>query len=497
MIKDKFQKDSSWQAQDSVKISPPLPLFRELSSAEKFPLLALGKVLSEAASAIKEIIQAPDALIGQSLLGAAALAVQGHADISIDGRNFPLSLFLLTVGVSGERKSGVDSVALFEHRQVEKEKIAYYEREIKNFDLEKEAHDSIKRKILNNSKLSHSQMTFELKKIGMPPLPPWSEIMLMEEPTYEGIVKAFVNGRPSVGLFSDEGGRMVGGHSMNQENQLKTVAGLCGLWDGKAISRTRAGDGSSKIYGKRMSLHLMLQPRVAELLTSNAMLADQGFLSRCLIAAPESTVGDREYNRNDLESDVRIVRYRKVMRNLLEHPLDLVSGTNQLNVRMLPISDSGVLRWIEFHDNIEKRMREGNDLSQIKGFACKAAEQALRIAGVLALAENVETKMIKTEYIESGIELVNFYLSEAIRLHSTAIINPELFLAQKLLTWSQKYLEIHLVQIYKFGPNAIREKATARRLITILEAHNWLHKIPGGKTIDGIKRNDVWEVVHE
>jgi hypothetical protein len=34
----------------------------------------------------------------------------------------------------------------------------------------------------------------------------------------------------------------MGGHGMNQDNQLKTAAGLSELWDGIRISRVRATD---------------------------------------------------------------------------------------------------------------------------------------------------------------------------------------------------------------------------------------------------------------
>ena len=43
------------------------------------------------------------------------------------------------------------------------------------------------------------------------PVPPLHPLVLVEEPTYEGIVKYLAIGQPSVGLFSDEGGRFLEG----------------------------------------------------------------------------------------------------------------------------------------------------------------------------------------------------------------------------------------------------------------------------------------------
>ena len=82
---------------------------------------------------------------------------------------------------------------------------------------------------------------------------------------------------------------------MNQENQLKTAAGLSKLWDGAPISRTRGGDGNILIYGWRLSIHLMIQPAVSHLLFGNPLFLEQGLLSRFLVTWPESNIGKHRY----------------------------------------------------------------------------------------------------------------------------------------------------------------------------------------------------------
>jgi hypothetical protein len=69
-----------------------------------------------------------------------------------------------------------------------------------------------------------------------------------------------MRGRPSIGLFHDDGGEFIGGHAMNSDNKLKTASGLSKLWDEGVFDRVRAGDGASKHYGKRLAMHLMIQP---------------------------------------------------------------------------------------------------------------------------------------------------------------------------------------------------------------------------------------------
>ena len=67
------------------------------------------------------VAEVPKHLAGQSVLAAVALAVQARANVQIDNRVHPLSLFCLTIGESGERKSGADYQALKPHREWERQ----------------------------------------------------------------------------------------------------------------------------------------------------------------------------------------------------------------------------------------------------------------------------------------------------------------------------------------------------------------------------------------
>ena len=84
-----------------------------------------------------------------------------------------------------------------------------------------------------------------------------------------------------------EGGQFIGGHGMSPDNKLRTAAGLSDLWDGGVIRRVRSGEGTVILPGRRLCVHLMAQPAVADILFRDALLADQGLLSRMLVSAPE------------------------------------------------------------------------------------------------------------------------------------------------------------------------------------------------------------------
>jgi hypothetical protein len=70
-----------------VTPEPPRPLMREVPPADPFPVDALGEALAPAARAIHDRVQAPLAICGQSVLAAATLAVQAHAEWSCQPAN--------------------------------------------------------------------------------------------------------------------------------------------------------------------------------------------------------------------------------------------------------------------------------------------------------------------------------------------------------------------------------------------------------------------------
>jgi hypothetical protein len=144
---------------------------------------------------------------------------------------------------------------------------------------------------------------------------------------------------------------------------------------------------------------------------------------------------------------------------------------------------------------VEVRLAEGEQFAPIRAFGSKAAEHALRMAGVLTLVDRMDAKHIDADHMKAGITLAQFYLKEWLRLFHVGTENPDIVLAEKLLSWAQQYDAVYLSKVYQFGPYGVRDKQTALRLIAILEGHGWLVRIPGGKNIDGAHRIDAWEVI--
>jgi len=473
------------------------PLRRELPPPEPFPVDALGDVLNKAALAIMDVIQSPAAVCGNSLLAGAALAVQGHADIVIDGRTLPVSSYFATVADSGERKTATDDAALRPHAKRQRALREIYGQEIEEHAISLAAWKKSREEVLSSKRNKTMQAKVDaLRELGPEPQGPVDAVLMVEEPTYEGLVKAMATGWPSMGLFSDEGGRFLGGHGMNQDNQLKTAVGLSKLWDGSPISRTRGGDGNILLYGRRLSVHLMIQPAVSALLFGSDLLMGQGLLSRFLVTWPESNIGKHRYRESNLAETPAMRRYFGRLLDILEASLPLAEGTrNELAPRQLPLSPAAKRIWIGFHDHVSGLCGEGKELHAVKGLAAKGAEHAARLSGVLTLVNDLQAGAVALAEMEAGIELAQFYLGEALRLFDAAADNPDLILAEKCLAWARnRGCPLTLPELYQFGPNQVRDKETANRIVTILEKHGWLLQIPDGAEVAGKRRRLAWEV---
>ena len=337
---------------------PPRPLIRELPPADPFPIDALGDLLGPAATAIHERVRCPIAICGQSVIAAATLAAQAHADVQLPTDHVkPISNFFVTIAETGERKTAADSEALWPVRKREKALREAFDEALPSYENQKVAWEEARDHAVKKAKGDRGAIKFALDAIGPAPIPPLPSMLTCPEPTYEGLCKYLQSGQPSIGVFSSEGGLFIGGHGMSDESKLRTAAGLSELWDGEPIKRVRAGDGTLVLPGRRVAIHLMAQPDVAAIMLSDRVLLNQGLLSRCLITAPESISGTRVWREPSDSVDAAIKRYGARLLELLERPLPLAEGkANELAPRVLRLAADARKLWIAFADSIERQI---------------------------------------------------------------------------------------------------------------------------------------------
>lgn len=479
-----------------VDVIQPQPLLREIAPGAPYPAHALGP-LRAAAQAVQEWTQAPVAIPAQSALAVAALALQGHANVETLGGSRPLTLFCLTIAASGERKSSCDAPLMQEIQAFEREQAQVHADARKAWSLDHAIWKARHEKVLGQVKSGKADKR-ELEAIGPEPVPPPLPDRLVSEPTYEGLTKLFAHGQPSLGLFSDEGGQFLGGFAMSQDNRQKTLAALNSLWMGDPIKRTRQGDGAFTLYGRRLSLHLMVQPVVAHELLADPLASDTGFLPRCLICEPASTIGTRLQDAS-IWNPAPINAFGERLGDVLRTGTAMDPDTRELKPRLLSLSGEAKAQLVQFSDAVEKAQAPGGDFELIRGYASKAAEQAARIAGVLTLWADLGAQAISGAVMANGIELARFYLLEAARLAGVATVSVAVAKAEALRqwllsdSWGKSWVTVR--DILRNGPSRLRESPEAGKAVQMLVEHGWLVPLPTGTVIDGQARKQAWKVI--
>lgn len=472
------------------RATPPLPLVRKTDMGEPYPVEALGPIMAPATEVLMAVIQAPDAVCAQSVLSVACLCVQGSGDVLVDGRKRPLSENFLSICDRSGRKTSTDTAVAKEVRAWEEERFREYKKIFKAYKDDLEAYQAQQKKVLGNKKLSLEEQQGELSVLReSEPERPVEPVILLGDTTYEGMIKRFVHGRPSKGLFADEGGVFAGGYSMAPEKVLYSAAGYSRFWDGASHDRVRAGSDFDTLYGRRLCMHLMMQDKIAVDFFNNRTLVSQGLLSRFFVAYPQSKTGGRQYVAEDPSLSAEMVAYNSRVRELLglALPLKVDPSTgqtlNELDPPTIEPTKAAKNLWIEFYHAVEENCGAGRLFETVPGFAGKAAEHCLRLAGIFALFEKTGTIIIERDHIKRATTVVEYYLNERVRIRNIAAPDKGLELAQDLLEWIKikgKKM-VTLQEVYQTGPYRLRTAKEASATIKILVDHFWLVPIQGCK----------------
>ena len=250
-------------------------------------------------------VQCPPALAACSALAQLSVAGQGCANVYRDDTLCgPISLDFLAVAKSGERKSQIDKhfgegVRRYEREQTEilRPKKREYLAALANWDGRTKGNR--KRNRLGGEKRQrHGRLGEEAAGSrgdaahrAPHPTPP------LRGCDIRGTCLSAVKGWPAGGIMSSEGGAVFGSHSMQAENVTRCLSLWNGLWSGERHVHSRRTTESFVVEDARLTIHIAVQEEVLRQFfeRTGGLAKGMGFLARCLIAYPESTIGTRVY----------------------------------------------------------------------------------------------------------------------------------------------------------------------------------------------------------
>lgn len=449
----------------------PKPLLPDTAPPTPYPWHALPYVLRGAVEAIVEHAMVPAAIAGQCVIGAATHLAQTRVNAwhPNDKPGGALcSLFTLSLFDSGEGKSSARDLAFKTIDEAEKDARARHRQACA--DIETMA-AGLKGKAREEFLAAH-------------PLPPDPKTQYSDA-TFESLVGDFIRGKAAASWETDEGGQMLGGHSLKADTVAATLGGLTTAFSSGKFERTRSRgnlEGSGVVYNRRLSIHLMAQAvTVAEAL-SNPLLVGQGFLARFLLAAPDSLAGTCLITIESLQrkayADPRLQAYWSRCKEIAASPEHIDPETGEVAPPVLEPDAEAKQVWVDFHNEIEKERGPLGMFAGLKPFAARSAEQALRVAAVLGFFEGVE--LIDADCMRRACMLARYSLNEWLRYIDAGASSPEIKLAAELMSWLRghkhkaDWQEFHVNDLGKSGPAAVRSAKVRDKVLAILLNHHHL-----------------------
>jgi hypothetical protein len=455
------------------------------------------KGIADTIEAVREHVKLPEEIAAASILANCAFSTQCHYDvINPKGIISPSSLFFLTVGESGERKSASDKTANAPTRNYQKILKEDYEKKLKTYKAEISAWTAKYKAIMRNAKsVSKNELLARLNDVnecGPKPEMPLNYKLLISNPTIEGISTHFQHGHPSAAIFSDEGSIFLGGYSM-KESRMATVAVLSNFWGGEDGDRTRKNhDDSYLLEGRRASFNLLVQPETVEEFVSDRIVKGQGFFARCLISWPKSTIGTRFIEVEELDetiqTDPRILLYNNNVSYILQRKWSYKKDSNgivnsqELQPVVIGLSDPAKELWLTSYNWIEEQLQPGRPYHSIKAFGSKMLENAVRIACVFETYEYGNITYIGIENLQRALRLMQYYAYQHLLLFGNGQLDEVTASAVRLLKWLHEWdngeaEQVTYREIRQFGP--IRSTPMLDAAIGILEKYSHLLIILG------------------
>ena len=454
-----------------------------------FPVDAFPQIIRNAIYEVEQHTQAPQALIAASALGVISLACQNRIDVCrLKNLRGPVSLFLLTLAESGERKSTVDKLLMEPLYQLEENLFEKYTHDLtvwRNdeaiFNIEKKSLMSkLKSEIRRNK--DHLPTNEKLKALlASHPKSPVRFKQIFSDATPAAIKDYLCGYWRSVGIMSDEAGTIFNGYTLNELPFINK------MWDGAMFPVERKSEPEKLIRDARMTLSLMVQPDIFKgyIKRKGDMAKGIGFFARCLICQPGSTQGNRQITSPVVSTEYLPIFHQRLMKIVNES----IAGNNENDRLCLRFTVEAEKRWIAFSNNVEYEMGILGRLSNFKDYASKMAENMARIAALLHHFNGDEGD-ISLLTVEAAVEISTWYVREYVRLFS----KPQEFTlaiseADELYWWINNYcirLKASWITkntVLQYGPNKFRNRSKANELLNTLYSQNRILTEKKGKTV--------------
>jgi hypothetical protein len=176
-----------------------------------------------------------------------------------------------------------------------------------------------------------------------------------------------------------------------------------------------------------------MQPVVIQNMGNKKAYSGNGLLERFLFVLPKSNLGFRTHDTPPVPTRIREA-YEKQIESLLDIQGSGIKGQRQSKV--LSLADDTLAEWRQFQLAVEAELRPDGRLSSCQGWGGKISGFALRIAGLLHLAEHhLDNHIISANTMRSALQIAALLKDHALAAFGLMGIDQSTADAKEIWRW--------------------------------------------------------------
>ena len=473
-----------------------------------FPTEAFPAWLRSYVEGLAMATQTPVDLTAMLALTALAAAVARNVRVKARrGWMEPLNLYAAAALLPGNRKSAVIDEVTRPLREYEGEllegsadEIAEARNDYKILEarLEKAQKDCAKLEgeELERRRQDARKLARDLAAFIMPTEPQ----LICDDVTAEALATLLSEQGGRMALFSAEGGIfdvMAGRYSNGAANfdvYLKAHPG-----DTLRVNRRNRAE---HVKAPALTMGLALQPEVITGLASKPGFRGRGLVGRLLYAIPPSNLGRRKIRAKPLTDEARNT-YTAKLKDLARIQPVRPDGEPE-SARLIYFSGDADDYLAAFEEELEPMLAEDAELGHMSDWAGKLSGAAVRIAGILHLAENVHRVAnswpaeISAETFKRAAKIGRYLIPHAQAAYAEMGADPLVEDAKHVLRWIQKtQLEAFSKRdVHQSNRGRFKKVTDIEPALELLEAHEYIRTGVADKKDGkrGRKASQIFEV---
>ncbi|WP_284077387.1 YfjI family protein [Herbaspirillum aquaticum] len=438
--------------------------------AEPYPIEAFPPQIRDAVEEVIKNSQAPDALVAMEFLSAMSACAQPVYDyLSPTGSKKPVSLNIMIIADSGERKTSVHTLVSKPLYEFEEFGTAQYQAELARYEAKLKVWETIDRGYLsqlrkqaeNQAEQPGMELEADVDELlslisrhhQLKPVKPRFRSYICQNTTERAFMDALEGDGEAITYMSDEGGILVKGGIFGFYERINKG------WDGAAMLKMDRSNGVSIVArNPRVAVSALVQPSVFKDLNIKRGdgLRGSGHWARYLIGWPESTQGYRYTDTLEYEW-LYLPEFHYKMKVLLAEDAER-RKSSIANRRVLVFSAEAKSCLLELVNKTEDLIGPQGYYNDIKDAASKAVEIMSRLAALLHVFSGEEGE-ISLATLKCAVQLYNWHIREFKRIFAEqAVMTPAVKDAQVLekylwrAVWDKRYDDVPKNFVRTNGP---------------------------------------------